>query len=237
VEEMTVSINHVGDRAAEANNLAQQSGELAKTGHAVIASTIRGIKEISQIVDQAAKEVKSLEKSGEEIGKVVKVINEVAEQTNLLALNAAIEAARAGDQGRGFSVVADEVRKLAERTTLSTKEIANTVVLMGQETNQAISRINDVVKLVSEKVEEANKADTAIRQITDGSEKTVEVVSEITDAIREQAAGMNNIAVQIERIAQMSEESSAAADTSADTAKMLDTLATEMKTIVSTYRL
>jgi uncharacterized phage infection (PIP) family protein YhgE len=59
----------------------------------------------------------------------------------------------------------------------------------------------------------------------------------ITDAIREQATGMNSIAVQIEKIAQMAEESSAAADSSADTAKELDRLARETKTIINSYQL
>jgi methyl-accepting chemotaxis protein len=48
---------------------------------------------------------------------------------------------------------------------------------------------------------------------------------------------MNSIAVQIEKIAQMAEESSAAADSSADTAKELDRLARETKTIINSYQL
>ncbi|MFT3735499.1 MAG: hypothetical protein QM776_10810 [Rhodocyclaceae bacterium] len=48
---------------------------------------------------------------------------------------------------------------------------------------------------------------------------------------------MTNIAQQVERIAQMAEECTAAASGSADSARQLDSLAGEMQRFVSAYRL
>lgn len=237
VEELTVSINHVGDRAQEANGLSSNSGQLAASGEKVISQTVSDIQDIAATVSEAAELIHGLEKHSQEISTVVAVIKEVADQTNLLALNAAIEAARAGEQGRGFAVVADEVRKLAERTALSTQEISSTIDTMRTGASNAVSSMASVVNKVAKGVESAQEANAAIIQIGQGSREAVAMVEEITSSIREQASATNNIAIQVERIAQMSEESSAAAGNSAETARDLDRLATNMRQIVSAYKL
>ena len=237
VEEMTVSINHVADRAQEANRISSESGQLATSGERVIGQTAEDIHDIAATVEAAAELINGLEQHSQEISNVVQVIKDVADQTNLLALNAAIEAARAGEQGRGFAVVADEVRKLAERTSASTQEIATTIDSMRISAGNAVSSMQGVVGKVTQGVERAQEANESIKQIGEGSRNAVDMVEEIASAIREQGSATNNIATQVERIAQMSEESSAAAGHSADAADELDRLAIEMQHIVSTYRL
>jgi methyl-accepting chemotaxis protein len=236
VEEMTVSINHVGDRAQEADRLSLESEHLAASGGKVIMQTASDINDIASTVRQAAGLITGLEDNSRKISGVVAIIKDVADQTNLLALNAAIEAARAGEQGRGFAVVADEVRKLAERSAKSTQEISSTIEAMNSSAARAVLSMNEAVEKVDLGVQRAHETSTSIQQISEGCRSAVETVEEITSAIREQGAATNNIAVQVEKIAQMSEESSAAASETSDAAISLDKLAKDMLHVISAYR-
>ncbi|SDH71958.1 methyl-accepting chemotaxis protein [Propionivibrio dicarboxylicus] len=237
VEEMTVSINHVADRAQQTSVFASEANRLGADGERLIDQTTQEIREIATKVDDAAELIHGLEQHSQKIESVIQVIKDIADQTNLLALNAAIEAARAGEQGRGFAVVADEVRKLAERTSSSTQEIAETIGAMRSSTLDAVASMERVVSKVGNGVNSSQQANGLMREISEGGQGGATMMREIANAIHEQGAATNSIAVQVERIAQMSEESSAAAQNSAQAAKDLDDLAAEMQRIVNAYRL
>ena len=237
VEELSVSISHVGDRANDTRRSTLNAGELAQNGKAVVGQTVADIRSIAEAVEQASLRIRQLGEQSARIAGVVAVIREVADQTNLLALIAAIEAARAGEQGRGFAVVADEVRKLAERTAQSTQEITAMVDAVNSGAKSAEAGMNLAVERVAAGVARTDAISDAIHQISESSAHTIAMVNEIGNAISEQGSASTSIAQHVENIAQMAQECNAAATGSAGSAQQLDQLAAEMRRIVDAYRL
>ena len=237
IEQMTVSVNHVAERADEAQQLSQSSSRQAEASSVTISQTISDIRDISSAIGSASSALRGLNAQSQQIVSVVQVIRDVADQTNLLALNAAIEAARAGEMGRGFAVVADEVRKLAERTASSTREISASLLAMQQASSAVVEQMNNAEVLVEGGVSRADEADRAILSIGEAAAGTTGMVADISVAIKEQGMASNSIAQQVERIAQMSEQANSAASQTAGSAKSLREQAEQQMRIISQYQL
>ena len=71
LEQMTVSIAHVADQAAEANRLSERSGQLALTGGGVISKTVEDIHKIAATVRAASEDIARLSRNSEQISAVV----------------------------------------------------------------------------------------------------------------------------------------------------------------------
>jgi methyl-accepting chemotaxis protein len=236
VEQLTVSINHVADNANEAHGLSSDSGRQSAEGGAVIQETLASMQRIADTVQGAAAQIAELGQHSDQISSIVNVIKEIADQTNLLALNAAIEAARAGEQGRGFAVVADEVRLLAQRTANSTQEITEMIKKIQLGTRSAVSNMEIGVQQVSSGVEQASQAGDAIVSIREASGRVVGVVDQISLALREQTVASQDVARNVERIAQMSMENSEAVADTSRTAQGLQQLALSLEKQVASFR-
>ncbi len=236
VEEMTMTASEVARNSTEAARIAQDTSDTAKSGHEVMTQTVAGMQQVSDAVGQSANIITTLGKSSDQIGEIVRTIEDIADQTNLLALNAAIEAARAGEQGRGFAVVADEVRKLAERTTKATKEIGDMIRQIQQDTKSAVSSMEDGTQRVMGGVELANKTGDALEKIQTMVNQTTSMIQQIADAAEEQSTATRQIASDLEAVTQSSREASGGVSESAKASHDLSVLATDLQALVNTFR-
>jgi methyl-accepting chemotaxis protein len=207
VEQLTVSISHVSSSANEARDISADSGQQSQEGGAVIQQTLQSMGQIAGTVQMSADQVAELGRQIEQITSIVNVITAISEQTNLLALNAAIEAARAGEQGRGFAVVADEVRLLAQRTGKSTQEIGDMIQKIQSSAHEAVSKMQVGVDQVNDGLRLAQTANQAIDHIRGGSGRIIAAVDQISLALQEQSAASQDVARNVERIAQMAQSS------------------------------
>ncbi len=237
MEQISVSIDHVSENADEVRTISVDSSSIASSGGETVNQLVSDMASIGTEVVQASEAILLLGEKTDEIRGIVQVIRDIADQTNLLALNAAIEAARAGEQGRGFAVVADEVRKLAEKTSSSTQEIATTIGGIHDGTMDAIRMIEVAVEKAKHGEKLAGAAGEAILAIGEGAQKVKVGVDDISSSIREQSIASREVAANVERIAQMSEESSETIAQVDDTAKTLKALVESLEATLASFRM
>jgi methyl-accepting chemotaxis protein len=238
--QLSEAIAQVSGNINQMVNGSNAAADAAKRGNQTVNQTLTGMESIKTAVDLSAQKVQEMGSRSDQIGTIVTTIEDIASQTNLLALNAAIEAARAGDAGKGFAVVADEVRKLAERSSSSTKEIADLIKDIQRTVAEAVDAMNNGSKEVEMGVTLANQSGAALQEILSTNEDvnvqakeaaaaaenmassaselvaavdTVSaVVEENTAATEEMAANSSEVTQAIENIASVSEENSAAVE-------------------------
>jgi methyl-accepting chemotaxis protein len=236
IEEMAHSVDEVAAKASEAAQSATQAGASADQGGKVVAQTVREMEQIEQVVGAASATVTQLGTRSEQIGAVIKVINDIADQTNLLALNAAIEAARAGEHGRGFAVVADEVRKLAERTAVATEEVAKSIHTIRAETDAAVRQIGEGVGIVRKGVERAGESGQSMRRIVDDSSKITVLIQSIAAAGEEQASAAEQITKSVGSVRSVARETAEGVNQAAQAAADLSRRSEELRTLVKQFR-
>lgn len=212
VGEIERSVQDAADHAQRAQSQSADTEALTEEGvrrATEVQEAMQSVRETSLATQEM---VRSLGEKSTSIDLIVQSITDIAEQTNLLALNAAIEAARAGEQGRGFAVVAEEVRKLAEDAQESAGGIAELILEVRAQTEQAVTAMEGGVAIVENGFETVNRNRQTFFDIS-GSvrslhENSVEI-SQLAGGIAQDAGSVRG---QIEEVASVAEESSASTE-------------------------
>ena len=236
MHEMAATVMEVSRNSNTAALKTRQAAEDARDGGNVVEQTVEMMRGVTESVDKVARQIAGLGERSNQVGQIVDVIGEIASRTNLLALNAAIEAARAGEQGRGFAVVAGEVRNLAERTAKATKEIAEMIGSIQQETQAAVVAMDQGTIQVRKGVTATGEAGVKLRLIIEGADEAAGMVNQIAAAATEQSSATDEVNGNVSEIARISNETASEALQSAQASQALSELALDLNSLISKFR-
>ena len=209
IAEISHQVTNSADNAVEASIKANSVGEEMAMSNQQMQEMIHAMSDISS--------------SSNEIGKIIKTIEDIAFQTNILALNAAVEAARAGQAGKGFAVVADEVRNLASKSAEASK---NTSAL-----------IENSLKSVENGTRIADETAKSLLSAVEGAKNVAATIDKISDASKEQADAITQVTQGIDQISSVVQTNSATAEESAAASEELSGQAQILRNLVSRFKL
>jgi len=216
IEQLTASMEEIAsqtrinaENAENANRYAEEAKRNAVSGNEEMENMLRAMEAINE--------------SSGDIGKIIKVIDDIAFQTNILALNAAVEAARAGEYGKGFAVVAEEVRNLADKSANAAKRTAGLI-------ESSVKNVEAGTLIAKNTAEE-------LKRIVDGVSKVAELVDQISLASKEQAQGIQQINQGIAQVSQVMEANTATSQQSASASEELNGQATLLQEQIAKFRL
>jgi len=214
LEEISASMHELSSQTSQSADGAKQASQLA--GQASNAAD-SGSKNMQEMINAMS----DISASGQDIAKIIKVIDEIAFQTNLLALNAAVEAARAGQHGKGFAVVAEEVRNLAARSAKAASETAEL--------------IEGSVKKAEIGATIADRTAEGFTEILESIVKVSDLVSEIAASGSEQAQGIQQVSIGLSQIDQVTQQNTASAEEGAAAAEELSSQADQLRQMLARF--
>jgi len=193
VEGTAHDLDTIGDSLARiragAFNSAQAANTVkidAESGLEIVHKTMQ---EMERIDEEGQKSLNAMARLSEQtvmVEKIIEVIKELVSDTELLAFNAAIIAAKAGEEGKGFSVVAEEIRDLADRTTTSASDIQRIVKTISTDTQEVLQGVVSTSHRISAGKQLSQEAGEALRKIAFSSKEAAETSQEIAELTGQQ---------------------------------------------------
>lgn len=233
---MAKEMTHMSTSTAQSAGVARTSLGAAQKGRQAVENSIAGMNEIRENIQETSKRIKRLAESTQEIGEIVELISSITEQTNVLALNAAIQAASAGEAGRGFTVVAEEVQRLAERSGEATKQIAGIVRTIQGDAQETAAAMEKSTQGVVEGTKLSHAAGQALAEIGEVSQRLAQLIESISAAAQKQAGNAAAMASSMQEILKVTQQTTESTEQTAMSVGALAAMGRELKGSVARFK-
>lgn len=207
ITDISSQVKNTAGNAVDAKNVSSMAGDEVEECNLQMQDMMSAMEEITR--------------TSNEIGKIIKTIEDIAFQTNILALNAAVEASRAGTAGKGFAVVADEVRNLASKSSEASKDTAEL--------------IESSIKAVARGTQIANSTAESLVKVVNEVRSASVKVDMIADAAEKQAGAIEQVTLGVDQISSVVQTNSSTAVQSASASQELSSQADLLKNLVAKF--
>jgi methyl-accepting chemotaxis protein len=219
-------------KATTVSDSAQTADQVAEAGRRAVSETLEGIQRIQDQMTVVADSVVKLSEQNEAVGEIISTSNDLAEQSNLLSVNAAIEAAKASDQGKGFSVVAEEIKNLAMQSKQGVVQVRSILNDIQQATAAAVMAAEQSSKAIAQGARQATESSAAIESLAESVAAAAQSAMQIVASSQQQLVGMDQISEAMSSIDQASAQNAAGARQMEVEVQHLQELASAMRAMV-----
>lgn len=221
--EQASSIQELSAAILDVSEQVKQNASDALDANSASALAHEKIQDVAKETENMMQAMAEITSSSNQIGNIIKTINDIARQTNILALNAAVEAARAGSAGKGFAVVAEEVRNLASKSA----EAAQNSTALIENSIQAVEKGKDI----------ADQTVKTMQEVLVATEKSTDLVNRIASASEAQSTSISQISLGVDQISSVVQTNSATAEESAASSQEMADHAVQLQRLVEYYSL
>jgi methyl-accepting chemotaxis protein len=236
VEEVKQTAVLASDKSRRVSDAARQAASIAARGRQAVEESVHGMESVQEKMESIAATIVRLSERSQAIADITVTVGGLADQSNLLAVNAAIEAAKAGEHGKGFGVVAQEVRALAEQSRQATRQVREILGEIQKSIGAAVMITEQGAKSVAQGVVRSTEAGDAIRSLADSIGDAAEAAAQIAASSQQQLAGMDQVALAMANIHQVSAENAASSRQSEQAAQNLNELGIKLRQLSERFK-
>lgn len=236
VEEVKQTVYLASEKTKNVSNNAKNSVAIFRAGSKATQDTLEGMKVINNQMQEIAESIIALSEQSQNISEIMESVDGISEQSNILAVNASIEAAKAGEQGKGFSVVANEIRNLAEQSKQGTKQVRNILKDIQKATNTAVMTTEKGIKLVEAGMYQASEAGVAINELSENITISAQAAIQIGASSQQQLVGMDQIATAMDGINQASIQNVDSMNQLEEASRSLQEMGYRLKQLTEKYK-
>ena len=236
VEEVKQTSQVSSQKAKYVSDISQKAAQISVTGQRSVEDSIRGMNKIREQMESIGESTVKLSEQSQAIGEIIATVNDLADQSNLLAVNAAIEAAKAGEQGKGFTVVAQEIKSLAEQSKQATAQVRSILSDVQKAMSAAVLATEQGMKAVEVGVEKSTESGGSIKVLTDAITEASQAAVQIAASSQQQSVGMDQVVLAMENIKQASTQNVVGTKRAETAAQNLHDLGQKLKEFVEQYK-